>query len=503
MLLALFFVIVLFHQNYSLNLDQNYQVASWDDSRKLCDLAGENDVCSSTSGLCNIKLSVENVSHIFSNPLWINGFVTRPPWIYHIGCTIVRDDLLPSHRTGVFKLNTDQNINDCVSACGNSSSYGLSDSLCHCLLDLPRTKSNLSNCQSSCQIGSTKPCKESTGNNGIIYMTEYKQYRGNLIKQVSNSPWYSCTAANTSSNVIQTEDCRKNLPFICMDQSGFDIHNTLVTWYAANEHCKNESKLLINGTSFSSDKTSNGYFWTGIHRPLKWTWDINEDVPNYDVIDCLVLNKDEKGLELQTRNCSFDGLSGLCVNIQTGNTTFNFSQTNKQTNNRGDRDNTNVESNTSSVYIGIGIGAVVLCIALIVGAVLARRRFIKNKNSRLLPVKNGAKNQTDIETDDSIHLRNEGFEVNRELEAGEYKDNVQEENTETLNDKNRGQSSSNQSSKDVEVVIETIPDKHKNRKSAKSTSKKKKTREIEISIEDESVTIVDDGSYETQLSQTV
>lgn len=65
--------------------DQNYQVASWDDSSKLCDLAGENDVCSSTSGLCNIKLSVENVSHIFSNPLWINGFVTRPPWIYHIG----------------------------------------------------------------------------------------------------------------------------------------------------------------------------------------------------------------------------------------------------------------------------------------------------------------------------------------------------------------------------------------------------------------------------------
>lgn len=118
-------------------------------------------------------------------------------------------------------------------------------------------------------------------------------------------------------------------------------------------------------------------------------------------------------------------------------------------------------------------------------------------------MKNGAKNQTDIETDYSIHLRNEEFEVNRELDAGEYKDNVQEENTETLNDKNRGQSSSNQNSKAVEVVIETIPDKHKNRKSSKSTSKKKIAREIEISIEDESVTIVDDGSYETQLSQTV
>lgn len=495
-------------ENYSQKLDQNYNVASWEDSRTLCDLAGESDVCNTTSDLCNIKLSSKDVSHIFSYPLWINGFVTRPPWIYKLGCTEVLNYILPSHRTGVFKLNTNQTINDCVTLCGNSSSYGLSEGLlCHCLSDLSRTKSNLSNCYKPCHTGSTKHCKQNTNNDGIIYITEYKQYTGHLMKNVSNSPWYSCAATNTSLNLVQTEDCRKTLPFMCVNQSELEINNNLVTWYAANKHCRNLGMILVNKIPLSNDIMSlipsDIYFWTGVHKPLKWIWDSKEDVPNHDVIDCLVLNTDEHGLELQTRNCSFDGLSGLCIDVQSGNTTFNFSQI--YTTSRGNRGDVNVQSNSMPVYIGVGIGVLVLCSALSVGAVFARKRFIKGKKSHLLSVNNGTKIETDIETDDSIHLRNESYSVKKEIDTGEYKSRVPQENLESLSDKKDQipSVSGTSNTKHMDLAIETIPDNHKNKKSSKSTSKKKKAREIEISIEDESVTIVDDGSYETQLSQTV
>ncbi|KAJ8319005.1 hypothetical protein KUTeg_004096 [Tegillarca granosa] len=281
MLFLLFVLINLSLEVKSSHFHVSTNPTSWKEAKEMCNMAKKADVCDTSGGNCQIKLTGNDVVIPDASEVWIDSYLLRSNFIYNDGCHAVNIQLL-DRVAKHFKIGANNDVNECASRCGDTFGYALYEYNCFCVNQTAESNLrdvNYDNCNIRCREGSYEDCG-GTPTSTDYYVTYYKVFKP------SGDIQTSCIAVHWN------EDYRLGLTFKnCNDKHGFACVVNSTT--DAKKYCfdiggRISHRLDINAAGIANIIPDN-YYWSAYHRRYMYRWDTTLDEGVFGLQGCLAL----------------------------------------------------------------------------------------------------------------------------------------------------------------------------------------------------------------------